>query len=138
MEDLNLFIEWNTPLRNLQRYVRQKLKQKSYVDDGRHVILDGLEVFLDPHRNMMNTLPFIDLSSSLGFDDKGHKRYLEIHKHLTDRFGPPTDLEDFLPYDFHGVRTAIWKHRSFQVGLYVWERFAVHFELRIEYLPNQH
>lgn len=131
-EDLELFVEWNVPFKNLERYVWRKRKKKTYADTGNHIILDGIEVFLDPNKAMINSLPFIDISSFLGFDEQGHKRFLEVGRHLIDRFGEPSELEDTLPYDFYADKTSRWIYPKFQISLNVWERFAVHYDLRIK------
>lgn len=136
-EDLELFVEWNVPFRNLEHYVWRKEKNRLFSDTGQHTILDGLQVFVDPHKTMLNSLPFIDLSSFLGFDDQGHQKYVAVKKHLADRFGEPTELENTLPYDFYGDKSARWIFRKFQISLNVWERFAVHYNLRIECLPDR-
>jgi hypothetical protein len=136
-EDLELFVEWNVPFRNLQRYVRKKQKNKSYLDHGRHIIIDGLEVFLEPHKLMINSLPFINVSSFLGFDEQGHNRFLEVTSHLIDKFGNPTRSDNTLPFDFRGAKSTRWIYPSFQISLNVWERFAIHFDLRIESIPTR-
>jgi len=136
-EDLELFVEWNVPFRNLEHFFWRKKKDRSFSDTGQHTILDGLQVFVDPHKAMLNSQPFIDLSSFLGFDDQGHHRFVEVKGHLTDRFGEPTEQENTLPYDFYGDKSAKWIYRKFRVSLNVWERFAVHYRLGIEFFPDQ-
>lgn len=130
-EDLNFFVEWNERFKNLQSHYHKKQKNKTYRDNGRHVIIDGLQIGLDPEERLTNSSLFIMIESFLGFDDEGHNRYLQIKSHLSERFGMPTKSHNNLPYDFYGDTSDYWIYDKFEISLSVWERFAVHYALRI-------
>jgi hypothetical protein len=132
LEDLDIFIRWNEPFSNLQRFIHKKQKDKSYKHNGLHIIVDGLQVGLDPHETVTNSTPFIQIECFLGFDDDGHERYVQFKNHIVNRFGEPSETHDGLSYDFHGDISLYWIYNQFQILLSVWERFAVHYSFRIE------
>jgi hypothetical protein len=111
-EDSQRLIPWSTTFLDLDKLAEKRRDSGDRTNWllGEHAILDGYSCFVEVMKWVFvkSDKPFSEISTSLGFDYEGNKKFLMLKEKLTGLLGAPVELD-------------IEKFGDFDLGVYKWE-----------------
>ncbi len=133
LEDINILLEWNKPLKQLAIENNAAIIEqadRTSVEWGKHTILNGLELNLSNTYLLSKPEKFNFIECDFNGDKESFNYFYIIEKHLEKHFGKPLESEDDLEIKRH--KSRVWQISNVRIRLYLFEMHAFRLNFRIE------